>query len=116
MSDSTSVSTETDLPPRKIFLRWEIWRIGYNLILGGVVLLMAFLAGGADSNWSDFFRLCLVGAFMANLLYFAGPIVETYLRWLGFRNPWTGLMFYMAGTALSAILAAGIVVLSLTPF
>ena len=77
-ADQTSVSTV-----KQVFLRWERWRVAYNLTLVGLVIALAIAWGDANSNWSRLAIECVLGAIVANLCYFAGPAADAYLRWLG---------------------------------
>ena len=46
---------------------------------------------------------------MANMLYLAGPVLDTYIRWLGYRENWPRFAMFVSGTALSALLAVMVV-------
>lgn len=48
-------------------------------------------------------------AIMANMLYLAGPALDTYIRWLGYRENWPRFAMFVSGTALSALLAVMVV-------
>jgi hypothetical protein len=52
---------------------------------------------------------------VANLCYFAGPIVETYIVWLGFRAAWVRIVLFVLGTLFSCILAFATVAGQLIP-
>ncbi len=45
------------------------------------------------------------GAIVANLCYFAGPIIETYVRWLGYDRKWVRWFLFVGGTVLTGMLA-----------
>ncbi|MEO8270952.1 MAG: hypothetical protein ABI557_14610, partial [Aureliella sp.] len=49
--------------------------------------------------------LIIEGAIVANACYFAGPITETYVRWLGYEGKWIRWFLFLGGTLLTAILA-----------
>lgn len=97
---------------RGVFLVWEKLRIIY---LGILSLLTMSLVG-----FSGAFDLALVqsivfGAVVANALYFAGPIVDTYIRWLGYTHPWPRWAMFVCGTLLSMVLAIGLLSIHLLP-
>ena len=71
---------------RDVFLRWERWRLIYNLALVGLVITLAIAWGDGNSNWAHFAVECVLGAVVANLCYFAGPITVAYLQWLGIHH------------------------------
>ena len=100
---------------RSIFVRWERWRIAYNLVLTGLVLLLSAALAHADANWYHLAWHCTVGACVANVCYFAGPAAETYLAWLGYR--WRGIMpmLFTSGLLFTMLLAAATVVETLAP-
>ncbi len=58
------------------------------------------------------FRL-FEGAVVANVLFFAGPAVETYVHWLGFRQNWLRGVLFFSGTLLSVVLAFGVLLTGL---
>ncbi len=49
-------------------------------------------------------------AVVANVLYLAGPAVDSYIRWLGYRESWPRMAMFTVGTAFSALLAIVILV------
>ena len=91
---------------RPIFLAWEMLRIPFNLI---VCLVTLFMVG--QRGWSDlhFWWDAAMGAILANLLYFAGPLTETYIHWLGYRKTWIRGVFFVLGTLLTSILALAMI-------
>ena len=70
-------------------------------MLGMLTLLLA------GPNIQQFRTLMLIaeGAIVANICYFAGPIVETYVRWLGYDGKWVRWFLFVGGTSLTAVLA-----------
>ncbi|WP_146393873.1 hypothetical protein [Planctomycetes bacterium CA13] len=44
-------------------------------------------------------------AIAANVCYFAGPILETYVLWLGYNRSWVRWFLFLGGMLLTAILA-----------
>lgn len=65
---------------REAFLAWEKFRIGYNVLLLGVVL--------ATSRWSlfgqwDFWEYLFCCALAANICFCVGPWIEGWLSFAG---------------------------------
>jgi hypothetical protein len=96
---------------RAIFIRWERWRIAYNVALVGLVFFLSVVLFHPDANWYQLAWRCAVGACVANLCYFAGPTAEVYLAWLGLRS-WAILPILFAGGLLFAMLLAAATVAS----
>jgi len=103
---------------RAVFLRWEKLRILYNLIVGAVgVAALVFcvlastdlLARPIDIDTSVVVRL-IVGALFygvaANVCYCLGPMLESYVRWLGLRVTYVTQALFITGTVLSVLLTA----------
>ncbi|GAB5406041.1 MAG: hypothetical protein Aurels2KO_42720 [Aureliella sp.] len=87
---------------RETFWAWEKLRVAYLLVLGlpcllGMLMLGLFTPGAIVG-------LVFCGLF-ANACYFAGPIVETYVRWLGYSGMLLRWVLFVGGTMLTAILA-----------
>ena len=106
-SDSSEPQTESTPSPtfgsiaKSTFLAWERLRIAYIVILG---LLTILLAG---PNLPKLRTLVLIaeGGIVANVCYFAGPTIETYVRWLGYDGKMFRWCLFLGGTLLTAILA-----------
>lgn len=99
---------------RPVFLEWERLRLVYIAILG-LVAITIVLVGQRDSIglWRGTIPIRLVvtvikGAVVANLLFFAGPICETYIRWLGYEKRWVRWTMFACGTLLSVALTAAV--------
>jgi hypothetical protein len=112
-SNDISPDTTAALPPsessnslaaiaKATFLAWERLRILFIVVLGLVTVLLA------GRNIATLRTLVLIaeGAIFANICYFAGPVVETYVRWLGYEGKWVRWFLFAGGTTLTAILAA----------
>ena len=97
---------------RAVFLAWEKLRIVYVIILCMVTLM---LTGSTGFYNLRILRLIVEGAVVANLAYFAGPIVETYVRWLGYERMWPRWLMFGSGTLLSIVLAVGVLATALLP-
>jgi len=106
-----SADTGTDSSPRfgllavarPIFLRWELLRIAFNAIL---VVATIWLAGLENVLEPRLLLMIVEGAVVANVLFFAGPIAETYFHWLGVRQVWVRLGLFAMGTTLTIAVAA----------
>lgn len=97
---------------RNVFLAWEKLRIIY---LGILTLFTFFLVGFSGLlNYSVVMSI-VFGAFFANVLYFAGPVIDTYIRWLGYRSSWPRWVMFVCGTILSLLLALGLLGSQLLP-
>lgn len=86
---------------KPIFYKWEKLRLPYNLILAVILLL----SHGLNLKWQFFhpiwLSIWLAGAIGANLCFFAGPLVESYLTWLGFCPRWVTGVIFVLGVFLS---------------
>lgn len=96
-----------DVELRPIVIQWEQLRFVYNglLILEVLILLAAtFWAGGVQQSTNELIDLLVTGAVVANVLYFAGPILDVYWAvFARFRAPLVWLLFPL-GTMLAMIL------------
>lgn len=88
------------------FLAWEKLRIAFVLVLGLVTLALA----GTTILEPKMIFLIVAGAVFANVCFFAGPIVETYVRWLGYTEQWVRWFLFIGGTLLTALLAVATLV------
>lgn len=107
---------------KTVFVSWEKLRIVYNAVLL-VILIIALTVthyfneyGKLETGFVDLIFRILIYAMIANMLYFAGPICESYLRWIGAKKTiWRGLLF-SAGLIVSIVLEIGVLSLEFTPF
>lgn len=97
---------------RKVFLAWEKLRVVYVFLLAAFTLVLAGFDG--LTQWSVL-RLVVEGAIVANVAYFAGPVVETYVRWLGYDRTWPRWVMFVGGTLLSMGLALVVLSSALLP-
>lgn len=103
LSPSTSSQSLAAIA-KSTFLAWEQLRILYIVVMG----LITVLSLGMDMTIITELRTVMLiaeGALLANFCYFAGPIVETYVRWLGYNRKWVRWFLFVGGTTLTAILA-----------
>lgn len=103
LSPSTSSQSLAAIA-KSTFLAWEQLRILYIVVMG----LITVLSLGMDMTIITELRTVMSiaeGALLANFCYFAGPIVETYVRWLGYNRKWVRWFLFVGGTTLTAILA-----------
>jgi hypothetical protein len=87
---------------RNIFRQWEKLRLVYLAVLAGVCLWFAGPRGLATGEVAG---VLIKGAIAANVLYFAGPLLETYVAWVGFRPKWLRWLLFIGGTLFSVFLA-----------
>ncbi len=97
---------------RETFLVWEKLRVAYVAILAVITILLILPCGVFNRR---LLRLTAEGAVVANLAYFAGPTIETYLKWLGYNRAWPRWVMFIGGTLLSIILAVGVLATELLP-
>lgn len=88
---------------RRVFLSWEKLRVVFIMALS---LLTALLTGPDLLRWRVLLFV-IEGAVLANLAYFAGPIVETYVCWLGYDRKWVRWFLFVSGTLFTAFLCIG---------
>ena len=89
---------------KPIFLRWEKLRV----LFIGLCSAFSIFAMYKQQFWPDTLEHWIVligGAFVANVLYLAGPIVESYLKWLEYPYQMVGNSLFLAGTAVTCMLA-----------
>ena len=86
---------------RAVFLRWERLRLLYlGLLVPFTLLLHAVVGAFTPERLFEAF----LGGVLANVCYFAGPVAEVYLRWLGVAGRWPRWLLFGAGTTLTALL------------
>jgi hypothetical protein len=101
---------------RNTFLVWEKLRLVYVSVLVAVVVFIAVLDSNSfRQHFRVFMQTVLGGAVIANLCYFAGPMVETYVTWLGYRGQWLRIVLFALGTLFSSLLALGLLAGILLP-
>jgi hypothetical protein len=85
---------------RSTFWAWEKLRLVFIAVLAALTLLL----GSSQWNSLDFWMIAVEGAIAVNLCYFAGPIVETYVTWLGLRGRWLRPLLFLMGLFFSCLL------------
>lgn len=91
---------------KRVFLEWEKLRLLYIGILAVVTLVL----GWSHVNRVEFWFIAVVGGVVSNVCFFIGPIVETYVTWLGFRSSWMRWVFFVLGTLFTLAFAVGAMV------
>ncbi len=94
---------------RRTFWEWEKLRLWFNGVLTAWTLLVAALFTEPLFRDPRLWTLATAGGVVANICFFAGPIVETYFTWLGWRAFGTrGLrwVIFALGTLATAMVAA----------
>lgn len=103
------------LPDAKAtFRRWESWRLIYCAVcilatFGFLLLFDKFPAtlfpdpppAQRLNSWIEF----VVAGIIANIFFFAGPVVDTYVSWLGLKTRWVGIGLLVLGTAFTVFAA-----------
>lgn len=109
---SEAVQTSLLEIAKSVFLAWEKLRIVYLMILALITVLLIGLSGILNLR---LLRLIVLGAVVANVAYFAGPTIETYVRWLGYNRAWPRWVMFIGGTLISILLAVGVLATELLP-
>ena len=90
---------------RRTFIAWEKLRILYvGVLVPFTLLCTAFLDVTLLANPLYWISMFICGIF-ANLCYFAGPVIDTYVTWLGYRGTVLRLAMFVVGTVGCAGLA-----------
>lgn len=111
-SDSVQAVPQTlGVIAKSTFLAWERLRVIYIILLGLLTLLLA----GPELLRLRTMVMIVEGAIVANVCYFAGPTMETYVRWLGYRGKWLRWFLFISGTLVSAVLAIAAMASMLLP-
>jgi hypothetical protein len=87
------------------FLAWEKFRFVYNLILVGVVLIVAApLYGWSVFGDAAFWEYLAFGCFAANVCFCVGPWIEGWLALAGGDRRVLRLVVFVPGMVLACIL------------
>jgi hypothetical protein len=96
---------------RSTFLAWEKLRFLYIGLLGTLTLLLC----GREIVNLEILLMVIAGAFVSNVCYFAGPILETYVTWLGLKGKWFRWLLFTVGTLFTMVLAIAFLSANLLP-
>ena len=94
-----SNSAERHIGLRQIIIDWGFLLIPYNFLL---VLLSGELFGGMPLIDG------LLGMVAFNVCFLAGPFVDSYLSWLGFRSRRLTAILFFGGCMLTVLYATAI--------
>ena len=95
---------------RAVFWRWERLRLAYNAIVGllGLVAVAPFVIDRFDPSFrygtapsGGLVLAVVLYAAAANTCYFLGPLLECYVRWLGWNSRWLTRILYSLGVLVS---------------
>ena len=87
---------------KRVFLEWEKLRLVYI----GILVTFTVLIGLSQLGHPGFWLVAVFGGVVANLCFFTGPIIETYVTWLGFRSVAIRWVMFVAGTLFTMASAA----------
>lgn len=91
---------------RCVFWEWEKLRLVYVGWLVVVTLGASSLDPGVFWRFTFWFSV-MSGAIFAKIAFFAGPALETCVRWLGVKVGWLRWTVFLAGTLFATVLAVG---------
>ena len=93
---------------KRSFLAWEKLRIVYNAVCA-VATLGAAMVFGLSLNRIEYWGWFIFGGCVANIFYFAGPVVESYVTWLGFNPNLYRVSAFTVGTLFTCACAVAAV-------
>lgn len=96
-------SRERSDSARTVFLAWEWLRLGYNAVLALVVVVFA----GSSLAEFDFWEFLALGAFVANICFCLGPVMEGYLSLVGIPRRAVRWLIFVPGVLFACVLAVG---------
>ncbi len=88
---------------KQVCLDWEKLRLIYIAVLGAETIAIGFLAHPLILT-PEFWGGALLGAVFANVCFFIGPVIETYISWLGYPSRALRFVMFIAGTLFSCLL------------
>ncbi|TWT92412.1 hypothetical protein [Stieleria varia] len=121
-TETVETSQRATLPEvaKPIFLIWEKLRLIYIAVLGmitaGALVMHQISTPVTGKEMQEALGAVLFGAIFANLCYFAGPVIETYITWLGYRGLALRWALFITGTAFAGLLALVTIGFTLSPF
>jgi hypothetical protein len=83
---------------KRVFFAWEKLRVVYIALL---VVETVALIGPLLLFDERIFFMVVEGAIVVNLFFFAGPVVETSIRWLGYERQWPRWAMFISGTGVT---------------
>lgn len=107
---------------KSIFLSWEKLRLFYNLVLLAVFVLITVSSllfndfGRPEISILKLLIHSVLLAFIANLLYFAGPLFESYLSWLDVQFGYQRHLIFISGLLISIAIESAYLSVALSPF
>lgn len=84
---------------KPVFRSWEKLRVVYV----GLLTLLTLVLLGRELLTLRVLAEVVFGAIAVNVAFFAGPILETYVRWLGYRGPFLRWVLFGLGTLFSIL-------------
>ena len=90
---------------KRTFIAWEKLRLLYLLICGIVTFASAYFSR-VSFGAIEFFAAIIVGGVFANVCYFAAPVVETYMSWIGLKSQAIRISLFVVGTLITCFGAA----------
>jgi len=94
-------------------MRWEFMRLIYCGICVTATVGFMFLfdnfptdvipvrGAPSTSSWAKY----IVAGVIANVCFLAGPVVDTYVSWLGFKSKWFSIALFGVGTTFTVVAA-----------
>ena len=89
-----------------VFVAWERLRLIYNSVL--LLVVLSCLTRGTREELPSLAYL-IICAFMANICFCIGPVVEGYLVFLGMQRPIVRIVVFCVGTLFACLLTAFVV-------
>ena len=102
-SEPAAVSDSIWPVAKRTFLAWEKLRLLYNGIL--ICISVAYALAWSSLFTVEFWLVAVFGGIFCNVCFMLGPFIETYVAWLGFRTYLLRLVFFIAGTLATAVVA-----------
>jgi len=98
------IKSARDESARSVFLAWEKFRLAYNVILAGVVLLAeSCLYGWSEFQRSGFWEYLVGGALYANACFCAGPWLDGWFAVAGAERREFRWVLFLTGLLLAGV-------------
>ncbi|MCA9217816.1 MAG: hypothetical protein KDB27_32325 [Planctomycetales bacterium] len=90
----------------EVVVMWEKLRFVYIAIVGtySLIVFSVTLYLGL-TTLIMFLRIALVGGIFSNFCFCAGPLIDGYLTWFGFRSRGVTIFLFVSGLLLTMLLA-----------